>query len=59
MTINANPDTGSRFDGWTGPCYSTGVNYDYWGTPTYWCQTIWIGQGGWDFEAFVATFTKN
>ena len=53
-TLYAQPYQGSRFDGWTGPCYSTGEN-----DSGYWCQTIWVGQDGWDYEAFAATFTKN
>jgi hypothetical protein len=52
-TLYANPYQGSRFDGWTGPCNRTGQN-----SSGYWCETIWVGQDGWPFEAFVATFTK-
>ncbi len=52
-TLYANPYQGSRFDGWTGPCNRTGHN-----SSGYWCETIWIGQDGWLFEAFVATFTS-
>jgi hypothetical protein len=52
-TLYANPYQGSWFDGWTGPCNRTGHN-----SSGYWCETIWIGQDGWPFEAFVATFTS-
>ena len=54
-TLNATPNSGSSFGGWTGPCNRTGIDYTS-NSPRYWCETIWIGPNGYPFEAFIATF---